>query len=472
MAFRAICATRAPQVRQRLTKIQSNLIESFAKSDNPDATLIAFDDFLSRLPAGVQLFSLLQSNPGLLNLLVRIMGDAPRMAQLISKRAHVLDAVLDPAFFGAMPNKDDFRLRLNQSLADARVFEDILDRTRIFGQEQMFLIGVRVLSNTLAADQSGEAYALLAEVMSEKLLEAAKENIKEQHGEIKGADIALVALGKFGGMEMTAASDLDMILIYETPDETPQSDGKKPLAASQYFIRLTQRFVTALSAPTAEGQLYEVDLRLRPEGRANSIATQYSSFHSHYQNQARIWERMALTRARVIVSTSDTLTKKVEQTISEAIKPKIEPQELKQSVITMRQLIEQDKKVDDIWNLKHIPGGLIDLEFIAQYLQLRFGESNPEIYSTNTKVVLDNVSKAKLIPATTSEILLPAVRLFQKLTQILRLTLSENFKKEEVPAGVLSLLVHTGEVPDFQRLEHEIISIQQQVREVFLSLLE
>ena len=209
-----------------------------------------------------------------------------------------------------MPDKDEIRQRLNQSLADARVFEDILDRTRIFGQEQMFLIGVRVLSNTLVADQSGEAYVRLAEVMSEKLLEAARENIIEQHGVFPGADMALIALGKFGGMEMTAASDLDVILIYETPDDVKQSDGNKPLATSQYFIRLTQRFVSALSAPTAEGQLYEVDLRLRPEGSANSIATQFSSFHTYYENQARIWERMALTRARVIESTSETLTQK------------------------------------------------------------------------------------------------------------------------------------------------------------------
>ena len=134
---------------------------------------------------------------------------------------------------------------LEQSLADARVFEDILDRTRIFGQEQMFLIGVRVLSNTLAADQSGEAYARLAEVMAEKLLEATKENIVERHGTFPDAEIALIAMGKFGGMEMTASSDLDLILIYKTPDGINQSDGEKPLSPSQYFIRLTQRFVTA-----------------------------------------------------------------------------------------------------------------------------------------------------------------------------------------------------------------------------------
>ena len=412
--FGRYVATRATQVRQQLTTIQSGLIEAFAKTDNPDVALITFDDFLSRLPAGVQLFSLLHSNPGLLQLLARIMGDAPRMAQLISKRAHVLDAVLDPSFFGAMPNKEDFTLRLDQSLADARVFEDILDRTRIFGQEQMFLIGVRVLSNTLAADQSGEAYARLAEVMSEKLLDASTVNIIEQHGVIPGAEMALIALGKFGGMEMTAASDLDLILIYETQEDITQSDGAKPLTSSQYFIRLTQRFVTALSAPTAEGQLYEVDLRLRPEGRANSIATQYSSFHSHYENQARIWERMALTRARVIVSTSETLTSKINQTIATATKPKIEPQELKDAVKMMRQMIEKDKKVEDIWNLKHIPGGLIDLEFIAQFLQLRFGDTNPEIISTNTKIVLENASKSGLIPAESAEILLPAVRMFQK----------------------------------------------------------
>lgn len=264
-------AVRSSRSRERLTELHPALVASLASTDNADNALLAFDSFLSKLPAGVQLFSLLRSNPELLRLLATVMGAAPRLSELVSKRVHVLDAVLDPAFFGAMPTAEEFRAGLKRTLDLARFYEDALDRARIFAQEQQFLIGLRLLTDTLNAHQVGEALARLAETVIEGLMPRVIANVAENHGILPGADWAVIAMGKLGGREMTAASDLDLILLYEHDDDVSQSDGKRPLAPSQYFIRLTQRLVAALSAPTAEGSLYEVDFRLRPSGNAGPL---------------------------------------------------------------------------------------------------------------------------------------------------------------------------------------------------------
>ncbi len=464
-------AMRSTKARERLTELHPVLIEAFAATDNPDAALLAFDRFLSRLPVGVQLFSLLRSNPGLLRLLATIMGDAPRMAQIVSRRAHILDAVLDPAFFGAMPDREAFVRRLERSLGDARSYEDVLDRARIFGQEQMFLIGVRVLSDTLSATQVGKAYARLAEVMVSRLFEAARSEMALTHGIVEGAEVALLAMGKLGGSEMSASSDLDLILLYDCPEDVKQSNGAKPLSPSQYFIRLTQRLVAALSAPTSEGTLYEVDFRLRPSGNAGPLATRLSAFISYQAENAWVWEKMALTRSRVIAATDGDFKDKVNAAVDTALSQPIDPDRLRGEVINMRIRLEKEKGTKDLWNIKHVAGGLIDLEFIAQYLQLRHCCDRPGIRSTNTQEFFDRAAKQGMLSEADADILRPAIVLYQQLIQVLKLALNDQFDKQKVPEGVLVLLARTGGQPDFQRLELSLIETQQAVRTCFERLI-
>lgn len=464
-------AMRSTKARERLTELHPVLIEAFAATDNPDAALLAFDRFLSRLPVGVQLFSLLRSNPGLLRLLATIMGDAPRMAQIVSKRAHILDAVLDPAFFGAMPDRQAFVRRLERSLGDARSYEDILDRARIFGQEQMFLIGVRVLSDTLSAAQVGKAYARLAEVMVSRLFEAARSEMALNHGEVEGAEVALLAMGKLGGVEMSASSDLDLILLYDFPEDVKQSNGTKALSPSQYFIRLTQRLVAALSAPTSEGTLYEVDFRLRPSGNAGPLATRLPAFINYQAESAWVWEKMALTRSRVIAATSDDFRNNVDDAIDTALSQPIDPEKLRAEVINMRVRLENEKGTTDPWNIKQVPGGLIDLEFIAQYLQLRQGCDRPEIRSTNTQDFFERAANENVLSDQDADILRPAIKLYQQLVQVLKLALNDHFDKQTVPEGVLVLLARAGEQPSFQRLEYSLIETQREVRSCFERLI-
>ena len=446
------------------------LIAALASTDNADQALIAFDGFLSKLPAGVQLFSLLRSNPQLLKLLATVMGAAPRMGEVVSKRVHVLDAVMDPAFFGAMPTSEEFRTGLARTLDLARFYEDALDRARIFAQEQQFLIGLRLLSDTLNAHQVGEALARLAETVVAGLMPFVIDQVAENHGRLPGADWAVVAMGKLGGREMTAASDLDLILLYDHPEDEAETDGKRPLAASQYFIRLTQRLVAALSAPTAEGRLYEVDFRLRPSGNAGPLATRLTAFEAYQVKEAWTWEHMALTRARVIARSSDAFAKRIDANIRETLARPRDADKIAAEVASMRGRIEAEKGTSDIWDLKQVAGGMVDIEFAAQYLQLVNAQAHPEILSQTTETVLERARDAGLLSPGDAEVLLPAIRLYHALTQVQRLTLEGPFKVDTVPKGVRELLVHAGEAPDFSHLEAMLSDRQKQVRATFEKL--
>ncbi|PTW57627.1 glutamate-ammonia-ligase adenylyltransferase [Breoghania corrubedonensis] len=459
-------ATRSAKARERLTELHPVLIDALGRTTNADAALMAFDRFLSRLPAGVPLFSLLHANPHLLSLLATIMGEAPRMSEIVSQRASVLDAILDPSFYEDMPREADFAERLETTLAQARSYEDALDRARIFGQEQMFLIGVRLLSDTLNPGQAGRAYSRLARVLVRALLVRAADHLAEVSGRVPGGEVVVLAMGKLGGLEMTPTSDLDMILLYDFPDEVTASDGRRALSSSQYYMRLTQRLVAAISAPTAEGSLYEVDFRLRPSGNAGPLATRLSSFSVYQAENAWTWEHMALTRADVIAG-DEGLAEKVRAVIRDILCRPRDDAALRADVADMRARIEAEKGTSDIWALKTVAGGIIDIEFIAQYLQLAHAAEHPQILSQTTETALARAAEAGVLPVGDAEVLVPAIRLYHTLTQILRLSVGEGFDRDAAPVGVLELIARSAHQTDFARLEVYVKETQSAVRKTF-----
>lgn len=270
---------------------------------------------------------------------------------------------------------------------------------------------------------------------------------------------------------MTAASDLDLILLYEAPEDVKQSDGKRPLAITQYYTRLTQRLVTALSAPTAEGSLYEVDFRLRPSGNAGPLATNLDGFIAYQQKEAWTWEHMALTRGRVIASTTPEFKQKIVDSICGTLVQTRDLTKLADDVRTMRARIEKEKGTKDVWDLKQVAGGLVDIEFLAQFLQLAHAQENPEILAQSTEQALELARDAGFLTLGDAGLLLEALRLYHRLTQVLRLALSGKFVPAEAPRGVLDLLVQASGSPTFTRLEAELADLQVKVRETFVRLI-
>jgi glutamate-ammonia-ligase adenylyltransferase len=464
--FGRYAATRSTKARERLTEITPALLATLGRLDNADATFAAFDRFVAQLPAGVQIFSLLRSNPGLLDLIALVMGAAPRLAAIMTRRPRVLDALLDPLFFGALPKRKELAARLESFLAEARSYEEALDRARIFGQEQAFLIGVRVLTGTVECGQAGAGFATLGDAVVQRLFRVVEAEFAIRHGKVPGGAAALLALGKLGGREMTAASDLDLILLYDHPADIEASDGAKPLSPSQYYARLTQRLVAALSAPTGEGTLYDVDFRLRPSGNAGPLATRLDAFESYQAKDAWTWEHMALTRARAIAG-DKALGERAEAMIRAVLTKPRDRTALFADVASMRGRIEREKGTKDPFDLKQVAGGLIDVEFIAQALMLAHGAGRPEVLATTTETALARLAEAGLLAGEEAAVLRPAIRLYQGLTQVLRLAVDGRFVPAEAPGGVLAAMARAAEMPDFGGLEAHLAETQQAVRASF-----
>lgn len=470
-------SVRSPKARELLTEVQPLLIAALADTVDPDAAIASFDRFLAQLPAGVQLFSLLKANPALMRLIADIMGSAPRLARILSRRRRLLDAVLDPQALSSDISAEAVNEVIKATLEAARAnsvgddpVQDILDAARVIGSEQAFLVGVRLLSGTISATDAGAAYATLAEGLVAQLLVEMTRQIEVEHGRVEGGEAVVVAMGKLGGREMTASSDLDLIVIYDFDSAAEKSDGAKPLAPSHYYTRLTQRLINAISAPTAEGTLYEVDMRLRPSGQKGPVATRLSSFISYYVTEAWTWEHMALTRARVIAG-SPKLAAKVEAAITEVLVKSRDRAKIAADVRDMRQRIAAEKGTTDPWDLKQVRGGLVDLEFIAQHLQLVAAREHPDILNQTTLIAIDAMAKAKILSEGDVAALNGAGQLLHNLTQILRLSLDHGFEAATAPEGLKALLARAGNADSFEALETSLKQALSAVHERFDKLI-
>ncbi len=457
-------ATRSAEARERLTELTPALLAAFGRTRRADEAIIRFDEFLAGLPAGIQLFSLLQSNPGLLQLLANIMGAAPRLAAIITRRPHVFDGLLDPLLMSELPNKAYLAARLESFLAAATIYEERLDRLRIFAAEQKFLIGIRLLTGAIDAARAGKAFSDLADLTIGAAFDAVVVEFARRHGHVPGGRAVILGMGKLGSRELTAGSDVDVILLYDHDENAEESDGDKPLAPSQYYARLTQRMIAAVSAPTAEGVLYEIDLRLRPSGNKGPVATYVVAFRKYQQTEAWSWEHMALTRARVVAGDEGLATTVADDVAAILAAPRDRAKLLKDAC-EMRGIIGTEKPPRDGWDLKLMPGGLIDLEFIAQTAGL-LGELEGDTRTTSTAEALGRLSPGFCEPQARDD-LVAAYRLFMGLTQVSRLCLTGAIDRKDMPPGLADLLLVNTDLPEMSVLEAHIRETAKRVRTVF-----
>ncbi|MFG1464216.1 bifunctional [glutamine synthetase] adenylyltransferase/[glutamine synthetase]-adenylyl-L-tyrosine phosphorylase [Xanthobacter sp. DSM 24535] len=462
---------RTDAARGQLAGITPLLLEQLSRGGDPDGALIAADNFFAELSGG-HLLHALQRHADLVRLLATILTVAPRLGETLARRPSLLDALLDPAFFNKLPDQANLEQHLENLLDTAESDEEQLDRARRFRQEQHVLIGVRIASGTLPAARAGEAYARLAEVIIRALHRRVWRRFQEAHGTIAGAETAVLSMGKLGGREMTAGSDLDLIVLYDfDPEANPSSDGARPLHGAQYFARFTQRLITALTSLTNAGKLYDVDLRLRPSGRSGPVATRLRSFENYQREEAWTWEHMALTRARVI-SASPAFQANVEQVIRDVLARPRDPRRIAGDILDMRHAIAAEKGEEDRWNLKHALGGQVDLEFLAQYLVLVHAARHPQIVDTATARIIAVAGDLHLLPAEEIQLLANACRLYQDLTQVLRLALDTHFLPAAASPALKALLARAGEMPDFATLDAHLRETQDRVREIFTRVLE
>lgn len=430
-------ALRSERARELMRRMLPAVLAHLARQPQPDAAFARFDGFLALLPAGVQILSLFDRNPALLERVASVLGAAPMLADHLARYPGSLDGLLTPG------EADDPDRLLSGRLSDERALEDTIGIIRRTVREEDFLLSVATMEGRLDADAAGLRRTALADAALTALLPRVLADFATRHGELQGGALAVVALGKAGGREMMLGSDLDLMLVYDHPPWVTESSGARVMAASQWFLRAVHAFIAALTAPGADGPLYAVDMRLRPSGNKGPVAVSLGAFRRYHAESAWTWERMALTRARVVAG-PPAMRARVEEAIRAAIAGADAAERVKADAVAMRARLARELPPDGPWDVKHREGGQMEVEFIAQALQLMHAQAQPELCSPTTRIALSALATAGLIGAEDAALLTRADHLWRTIQGMLRLTVGRNAPERLPEASAQALLRATG----------------------------
>jgi len=361
---------RSDAARSAFAAIQPNLLAALASAPEPERALLRWEQLLVNLPSAINLFRLLEARPALLELLARILALAPPLADELTRRADLLDPLIDSSALDLPGSVEELAASLARFEASDD-YERILDSVRRRVSELRFALGVQLIDGVNDPLDIARGLARVAEAAIVVLADAAIAEFQEAHGRVPDSELAILGLGRAGGGVLTHASDLDLIFLF-SGDHSAESDGTRPMGATRYYNRLCQRVIAALSVPTAEGALYEVDTRLRPSGEQGPPAASLESFRRYQEEQAWTWEHMALTRARVLYGSSEARSS-LEAILGDVLTMKRDPGKLREDLLEMRKTMAEHKQPKGPLDVKLCRGGLVDLEFLVQYFQLRDG---------------------------------------------------------------------------------------------------
>ncbi|MGH7056470.1 MAG: bifunctional [glutamine synthetase] adenylyltransferase/[glutamine synthetase]-adenylyl-L-tyrosine phosphorylase [Acetobacteraceae bacterium] len=462
-------ALRTERARELLLQLLPQILGALARQRDPDAALARFDAFLARLPAGVQILSLFEHHPALLGRTAAVLGAAPSLAEHLAGNPAHLDGLL--ANEEADPDPEH---SLAARLAELPNFEPAIEEMRAFVQAEAFRISVATLDGRLDVDEAGIVRTRLAEAALSLLLPRVLSDFACRFGPLPSGRMAVVALGKAGGREMMAGSDLDLMLIYDHSLEIMESRGSRPLAASEWFIRAAHAFVAALSSPGAEGPIYAVDMRLRPSGNKGPVAVSLAAFRRYHAADAWTWERMALTRARVIAGPAG-FRGEVETAIQAALAAGGSAERIRADAAAMRSRIARELRPSGPWDVRLRRGGSLEVDFIAQALQLIHGPRQPSLWSTSTREALARLESIGLLGGDEASVLIRADYLFRTVQGMLRVALGgppADALPESAAAALLDAVrAGGGDVADTTALEAYLERTTGSVRGLFERIL-
>ncbi len=377
---------RSPQALEAFERLLPALLEAMAASDDPTRAIARWESILERAPSAIALFRLLDAKPALLDRLVAALTLAPMLADELGRRPELLDTLLDLRPLTFPVSVSDIVDRIENSAARDD-YEAQLDCIRRVTGEERLALGMRLIEADYPPQSIAQALSATAEAAISVAAKAAEAEFARVHGRIAGSELVVLGLGRLGGGALTHASDLDMIYLF-TGDFSAESDGKRPLGGTLYFNRLATRVSAALSVPTAQGPLYEVDTRLRPQGNQGPLAVSVEAFAKYQRQSAWTWEHMALSRARVVVG-SDQARAELSDVMADVLRRKRDPAKLRDAVLTMRGEMATHKPKRGELDVKLMRGGLVDIEFLVHYLQLREGQHLAEHHPYALKPQLD-----------------------------------------------------------------------------------
>jgi len=442
-------ALRSAAALSAFEAILPTMLEALAAAPDPKRAILRWETLLEKASSIINLFRLLEARPGLFEQLINILTLAGPLADDLGRRPELLDTLIDRTALDLPGEVSELaRSMMRNELNDD--YEKQLDRIRVVTSEQRFALGTQLIEGTHDPLDIAAGLSRVAEAALIAAAQSATQEFAATHGTIANSELAIIGLGRLGGGALTHGSDLDIIHIFSGSHEW-ESDGERPLGGTLYYNRLAQRVGAALSVPTAQGALYEVDTRLRPQGAQGPLAVSIDSFERYQNDDAWTWEHMALTRARVLYGSAQTRSE-IERIVNAVLHKKRDPGKLRETVLEMRDDMALHKSSRGPLDAKMQRGGLVDLEFLVHYLQLR----ERTAFAPDLRQAIDGLSSAGLIGGE----LLAAHDLMTRLLVASRLLAPDLGEPAAGPAAVLAQSCHCS---DLNQLLHQLREARQSV---------
>jgi len=477
---------RAQRLYERITPL---LMQAVTDSPEPDMALANLEKFLTVKRARGGFYALLAENPPIIKLLVSLFGTSQYLSRNFILHPEILDTLVSSAHAKTFRERDELRIELVNQLAESDDYEDRLDILRRF-RNQEFL---RIALNDIHGDMQQGACAMqltwLADVCLEQAVELACEELLPRFGlpfgqgedAERAAEFAIIAMGKHGGMELNYHSDLDLIFIYDIAGRTRPVSGTetgrfRELSNQEYFAKLAQRIISILTLATREGYVYQIDTRLRPSGNQGPLVTSLAAFTRYHESSAQLWERQALLKARVIGPAA--LTRTTEELLTQIVYLRPLPAETRSEIVRLRERMEQEiaHEGDTMFNIKTGRGGMVDVEFLTQYLQLRHGGGFPDLRQVSTLPALTALHREGLIAADDFNGLYDGYKFLRRLENKLRLVHDQSINQLSNDRDYLTKLAQRLGYPEHPLSPHEALlrdyrAWTERIRSAFLHCL-
>jgi len=479
------------RARRELEKIAPLLMQAVIDSPEPDMALTNLEQFLVAMRARATFFALLTENQEIIKLLVSLFATSQFLSRIFIQNPEILDSLVSRGYAVTHKEPEDFRRDLEQHLSRVDNYEDRLEALRRFRKEEFLRIALNdIYGHTL---QGSAAFQLssLADACLAKAVELARQELVprfglpmviEEDGTSRTAEFAILGLGKLGGRELNYHSDLDIIYIYEGEGETAPAAGTDPerfrgQRNQEYFAKLAQRIISVLTLITREGYVYQIDTRLRPSGNQGPLVTSLAAFERYHAESAQPWERQALTKARVITG-PPALATRIDDLVEQIVYLRPLPKQLRSEIRRLRGRMEQEiaREDDEHFNIKTGRGGMVDVEFIAQYLQLLHGGEHPSLRLNNTLEILFRLHRLGLIATGEYQVLSKGYKFLRRLENRLRLVHDQSINDLSGEKQYLVKLARRLGYPERPKRPEvafleEYRNVTEQIRKVFQTYL-
>ncbi|OAX88818.1 glutamine-synthetase adenylyltransferase [Xanthomonas nasturtii] len=386
--------------RARLDRVMPALLHAAARASQPDAAVRRMLGLLQATLRRTSYLALLDEQPSALARLVDVLSRSALLAERLAAYPLLLDELLDTRISGPLPD----RAALHAACADTLHIDDTEAALRELNERRLalsFRIALATLDGRQQAVQSTRQLAWLAEAVVQTVLHLACSDMVAAHGQVPGGSFAIIGYGSLGGLELGFGSDLDLVFLYHHPRDVDASDGKRPLDAGRWFARLAQKVMALLAAETGAGRLYDIDVRLRPDGGKGALVSSLASYRDYQRERAWTWEHQALVRARAVAGDA-ALCDAFAQVRRDTLMRARDTAQLLEDVRKMRARMraELDRSDAGRLDLKQGAGGLVDLEFVLQAGVLGLAADHPHLLACcDTPALIDALVLAQWLPA-------------------------------------------------------------------------